>query len=188
MRVLQSLPRSRIVHNERTHFVLVNSRHSIRYLVLDDLNQVSFNSSSLLTSVTASDDSMATIQKLLVANEDSKAMRSYRDDSLSGIYDKRSVQFKNITGRLYLKAHTTHYLEDFNRYDGDGTKKNGGSIWGFGGSKSSKASDVTKGVYQSTINGDAHVLENAVSDSMIIEVVRNVDVEPKFKSLYIGTH
>ena len=51
-----------MVHNERTHFVLVNSRHTVRYLVLDSDHQVSFNSSSVLTQVDISDQSMATVQ------------------------------------------------------------------------------------------------------------------------------
>ena len=51
-----------MVHNERTHFVLVNSRHTVRYLVLDSDYQVSFNSSSVLTQVDISDQSMATVQ------------------------------------------------------------------------------------------------------------------------------
>ena len=51
-----------MVHNERTHFVLVNSRHTVRYLVLDSDYQVSFNSSSVLTQVDISDQSMANVQ------------------------------------------------------------------------------------------------------------------------------
>lgn len=51
-----------MVHNERTHFVLVNSKHTVRYLVLDSDYQVSFNSSSVLTQVDISDQSMATVQ------------------------------------------------------------------------------------------------------------------------------
>lgn len=133
MHVLQPLPRSRIVHNERTHFVLVNSRHTVRYLVLDDEHQVSFNSSSVLTSVTASDDAMATIDKLAVRGEDPEVVvRKYRDDALSGVYDKRTVQFKNITGRMYLKAESTHYLDDFSGKGSAGKKESGG-IFGFGG-------------------------------------------------------
>ena len=44
-----------------------------------------------------------------------------------------------------------------------------------------------RGVYHSSVTGEAHRLDADVANQMTIEVVRNVDVEPKFKSLYIGT-
>lgn len=44
-----------------------------------------------------------------------------------------------------------------------------------------------RGHYKSTINGSAFkIADESVKSRMAIEVVRNVDVEPKFKSLYIG--
>ena len=99
------------------------------------------------------------------------------------MYDKRTVQFKNITGRVYLNAKASHYLDDFT---GRSNGQDGG-LFSFGGSSSDSARNLVKGVYQSKVNGKAHSLESTVEDQMIIEVVRNVDVEPKYKSLYIGT-
>ena len=44
-----------------------------------------------------------------------------------------------------------------------------------------------KGVYKSSITGSAFKFaQEPARSQMTIEVVRNVDVEPKFKSLYIG--
>ena len=56
------LPRSKIIHNRRTHYVLVNSRHSIRYLLLDSQNHTFLNSSSALAEVKSSNISMAAIE------------------------------------------------------------------------------------------------------------------------------
>ena len=56
---MKQLPRSRMAQNERIHFVLVDSRHSVRYLMLDVENKASFNSSSVLTNVDVSDANMA---------------------------------------------------------------------------------------------------------------------------------
>jgi len=124
--------------------VLVNSRHSVRYLVFDDEQQVSFNSSSVLTIVTSSDDSMANVNKL---QESGSKDRTYRDDALTGLYDKRTVQFKNITGRMHLKAESTHYLDDFSGHGSTEKKNSGGGIFGFGGSKGDSAKDAAHGVY-----------------------------------------
>lgn len=45
------------------------------------------------------------------------------------------------------------------------------------------------GVYKPSITGDAYQIPTEpVKNRMVVEVVRNVDVEPKFKSLYIGSH
>ena len=45
-----------------------------------------------------------------------------------------------------------------------------------------------KGEYQSTVTGDAFAFSSEpLRNKMAIEVVRNVDVMPKYKSLYIGS-
>ena len=46
------------------------------------------------------------------------------------------------------------------------------------------------GVYKQSVAGDVKGLPNRepVKSRMVVEVVRNVDVEPKYKSVYIGTH
>jgi len=63
---------------------------------------------------------------------------------LSGLYDKRAVQFKNITGKVYIKAEATHYLDDFT--GGRSGQKDG--LWSFGGgSKGEKARNLMKVVY-----------------------------------------
>ena len=53
------LPNSRLVQDERTHFVLMGSKHSIETLFLDDLQISYLNSSSVVTSVIASDSRLA---------------------------------------------------------------------------------------------------------------------------------
>lgn len=65
-----------------------------------------------------------------------RGSRSYSEDAFSGLYDKRSVQFKNLTGRVYLTAEASHFIDDFtSESDSAGKKESGGSIWGgFSGS------------------------------------------------------
>ena len=170
--------------NERTHFVLVNSRHSVRYLALDHESKASFNSSSVLTNVLVSDSAMAHVD-LYGSLEGEADSRSYHADVLSGLYDKRTVQFNNITGRVILTAEASHYLE---RYTGQARSGEKGLFSFGGGSKRDKASNLMQGPYQTSVSGMVHSLASEKLRSiMTIEVVRNVDVEPKFKSLYIGT-
>lgn len=50
------------------------------------------------------------------------------------------------------------------------------------------ARDVMRGEYKETITGGAiKIGQEVIKNQMAVEIVRNVDVEPKFKSLYIGT-
>lgn len=74
-----SLPRSKIINNDRTHFVLVNSQNTVRELALDKNSQVSFNISSLVSEVTSSEPNMARLSPL-------------------PSHDKYSVKFMNTTG------------------------------------------------------------------------------------------
>lgn len=80
-----------------------------------------------------------------------KGSRSYSEDAFSGLYDKRSVQFKNLTGRVYLTAEASHFIDDFTSGSNSAGKKeeSGGSIWGgfSGSSKKVKAGDVMRGEY-----------------------------------------
>ena len=102
-----------MIQNERTHFVLVNSEHYLRYLMLDQDHMVSFNSSSVLTNVDVSDAKMATIG--LLPRGSGTGKRSYKNDVVAGVYDKRTVKFQNVTGRVYVNAEASHYLTDFTK-------------------------------------------------------------------------
>lgn len=82
------------------------------------------------------------------------------------------MQFHNVTGKVYLNAEASHYLSDFTK------PKSTGKV---------TAKDIMRGEYKSTINGGAVKFSTEpVKSQIVVEVVRNVDVEPKFKSLYIG--
>jgi len=107
----------------------------VRYIALDAEHKVSFNSSSLLTNVFASDESMAHV----LLSDATYGNHTYPSDVLAGLYDKRTVQFNNITGKVQLTAEATHYLLDFT----GGGKSEG--IWGFGGKE--RASSVMRGDY-----------------------------------------
>ena len=69
-------------------------------------------------------------------------------DVEADLYDKRTVQFKNLTGRVYITAESSHYLGDF--LDAAKSNNNGqeSSYWGFGGSSAmERASDLMRGQY-----------------------------------------
>ena len=163
--------------------------------MLDHEHKASFNSSSILTNVQVSNQDMAEIglisDSFEYRNGDQHSSSSYFVDVNSGLYDKRSVQFKNLTGRVYITADSSHYIDELTKGGLQKGEKDEGSLWGGfsgGSSKKVKARDVMRGAYQSSINGMAYGLTTDVlTSSMAVEVVRNVDVEPKYKSLYIGT-
>ena len=65
-------------------------------------------------------------------------------DVEANLYDKRTVQFKNLTGRVYITAESSHYLGDF--IDADGNNDNEGSYWSFGGgTRKERASELMRG-------------------------------------------
>jgi len=57
----QQLPLSRVVNQERIHYVLANSQHYIRYLMLDENNHAFFNHSSIATEVRSFDEKMVKV-------------------------------------------------------------------------------------------------------------------------------
>ena len=67
----------------------------MRYLILDSEQSVSFNSSSVLTSVSASDRKMAEVLLLdgdwEEESHDATSKRTYGADVVAGVYDKRTV-------------------------------------------------------------------------------------------------
>ena len=84
---------------------------------------------------------------------------------MEDIYDKRIVQFKNLTGRVFLTATASHYLEDFSGKTTSKESANGGSSSWFSGSSSNtskkeSARNVMKGVYHSSITGNAFKFAN----------------------------
>jgi hypothetical protein len=78
------------VQNERTHYVLVNSEHYLRTLVLDEKQTVSLNSTSLALKVRPSDEKMASIF-YTVKGEKEEGFSHYQHAAETAIYDKRRV-------------------------------------------------------------------------------------------------
>ena len=89
--------------------MLVNSKHHVRYLMIDKEGQASLNHSSVATTVRSTNETMAEVS-LMSRNNDPL---SYSDAVLSADYDKRSVQFKNFTGVVYLEAMSSAYFRSF---------------------------------------------------------------------------
>jgi len=55
----KNLPQSRIEHEKRRHFVLVNSQHYVRYLIMNEANMMSMNHTSAAGSMSVSNTTMA---------------------------------------------------------------------------------------------------------------------------------
>jgi hypothetical protein len=102
------------------------------------------------------------------------------EDLALGLDEKRKVTFSNLTGSVLITASAQFYLEDLL---GEAKDQKASGLF------SSKAKSV-KATSKSdlyTLPGDAEMFaETPISDTLHVEVVRNVDVGPKYKSLYIG--
>jgi hypothetical protein len=77
-----NLPNSKLVQDERTHYVLMGSRHYIETLLLDDQQTSYLNSSSVVTTVIASDTNLAFVNM---------TDRKFTDAVKANRYSKREV-------------------------------------------------------------------------------------------------
>ena len=93
-----------MITGERTHYVLVNSNHFIRYLFFDNSNYVFFNSSSIQNDLTSSNEQMLKLNSM---------RDNYIDSVLDNTYDIRHLEIKNITGTVYLNAIAKGYQKSF---------------------------------------------------------------------------
>lgn len=173
------LPKSRIISNQRTHFVLVDSQHYVRHVTLDAEHQVSFNHSSVIANVVSSDPTMASVHLMPQSRGDYLADSR---DSSARLHEKRMVRFSNITGTVELTASAQYYMQD-----SLWASKSSGGLFSKRSSAGRAADKFDDPLYAKSVTGDAvQFAETPIADKLTIEVVRNVDVGPKYKSLYIG--
>lgn len=90
-KVRSLLARSRFVENTRTHYVLTNTKHFVRYLMLDSQGFAFINHTSIETVVSAQPSDLASVL------------------ALDQAYDKRMVSFNFGTGTVYLNVRSTGY-------------------------------------------------------------------------------
>lgn len=88
-----SLPRFKVINKEKLNYVLVNSEHHLRYLLLSKDQLAFYNHSSIQTEVTSSNEKMA---KFSPVNSD------YYQSVQDSTYDNRVLQVFNHTGTLYV--------------------------------------------------------------------------------------
>ncbi len=88
---------------------------------------------------------------------------------IDDLYDKARVEVLNYTGLVYIHAVSNGYLT---RYLHSRVKNSGFGFSGFGSSASMDIETLGKKVPE-------------IRDSLRIEIVRNVDIQPKFKSIYL---
>jgi hypothetical protein len=62
---LKNLPRYKVINNQKTYFVLVNSRHFVRNLMLQSTQSVFFNHSSILTEIHSSEVSKLIVRPMI---------------------------------------------------------------------------------------------------------------------------
>ena len=93
-----NLPRSRLNANIRTFSALVNSENYLRLLVLDKRGHASMNHSSIITTFSSSDSSLATVSEI-----------KQNDASLTADYAKRLVKFHNETGTVFINVVSQKY-------------------------------------------------------------------------------
>lgn len=97
-----TLPRSRYEENTRTHFVLTNTKHFVRYLVADKQGLAFINHTSIENEVTVQPADLASVH------------------AIEGAYDKRLVSFTLQPGTVYLTVRATGY-----KFDSQLAKKGG---------------------------------------------------------------
>mmetsp|Transcript_12490 Transcript_12490/g.12243 ORF Transcript_12490/g.12243 Transcript_12490/m.12243 type:complete len:182 (-) Transcript_12490:60-605(-) len=90
--------------------------------------------------------------------------QDYSSQVQMNVHDKRKVEVMNLTGTVYIYSLASGYYSNFlakpSTYSG---------YWG-------SSSDST----------DKYRFDHEVSDRMRVEIVRNVDIQPKFKSVYFS--
>jgi hypothetical protein len=135
------LPRGRFVENTRTHYVLAETKHFVRYMLLDKEGHALMNHTSIVSDVAAQPSGLASVL------------------SLDEAYDKRLISFGQKTGTVYVTVRSTGY-----HFQNLHPKKGGL----FGGSSGSSSGELAR----------------ELTDQMQIEVVRPVEIEPRYKSIY----
>jgi hypothetical protein len=179
--------------------VLVNSEHFLHMLVFDREKHVSLNSTSLAVKIRSSDEKLASVF-YVVKGEKDEGFSHYQHSVVANVYDKRRVLFKDVPGTVILEAQVEGY---FNRVLSDVSQsiinqdtaakpQHQGSYFSsflWTTSEKAKATEsISESVadYFSFIGGAVTPLPSKLQNQMRIEIVKNVDLEPKFKSLYLG--
>lgn len=83
---------------------------------------------------------------------------NYDDSVKSNVYDLRDIEVFNNTGTVYIDAHSKGYLKNYLHRD----------------------------FTYFNLNLESLEVGHDVKDRLRIEVVRNVDIQPKYKSIYIA--
>ena len=92
-------------------------------------------------------------------------LRSEYDENVKeNVYDKRRVEVMNFTGTVYIHALAQGYITRYLR-------KERGFSFSFG---------------STNLDTESLHLTHEIQDRMRIEVVQNVDIQPKFKSIYLA--
>ena len=134
--------------------------------MFDNENQVMYNHSSIMTELRSSDESKLQVKPYKEGH--------YDDQVIADVYDKIRVQILNYTGTVFINAHSVGYITRY--LQGRGAAKGG---YGFSGFSSSFGGNLdTESLALGKRSAD-------IRDSLRIEIVQNVDIQPKYKSIYL---
>ena len=99
------LPRSRMIKDNRNHFVLTNSVHYVRALTLNSQGLGMIDHQSIQKEFSLSNSSLARLESV------------YSDDKLKLVadYDKMQVEFGDAAGVLEIHVGQARYLHSFMR-------------------------------------------------------------------------
>lgn len=90
---LVNLPNSRSLNSTRARYVLVNTSHYVRLLMLDQRQHASIDHSSLRTEIFSSNSSLAKVTTTTIDEKSSVTQ-----------YDKRKIQVFDEPGTVYIKS------------------------------------------------------------------------------------
>ena len=150
------------MNNTRAMYVLVNTNHFVRLLILDRREYASIDHHGILTDLVSSNTSLATVTPVIEGEQGSKAR-----------YDKSEIKVLGEPGTVYIRSHSRGYDHELMKMPEINSK--GG--W-FGRAKSTTGSSKA-----SLFREDLHI-DTPIKDEIHLEVVENAEIEPAYKSIY----
>jgi len=168
----QWLPRGRILKDVRNHFVLANSVHYVRALTLDARGHSMIDHESIEKEFDVTDPTLATIESV------------YSDDQqrLLADYDKKKIIFGDTAGFVQIQVSSPRYNHNFMRQPTKTSSQADSaafSLWSSNkATNSSKQFLFQEGLFLPT--------NRLIQDRLNVNIVHNVDIEPKQKTIYFS--
>ena len=172
------LPRSRMVKDNRTHYVLTNSVHYVRALTLNGQGLAMIDHQSIQKEFSLSNSSLARLDSV------------FSDDKLKLVadYDKMQVEFGDAAGVLEIYVSQGRYVHSFMRQPTKMGSQGGDSsrfpsIW----SSKEKGDTALRSIFSQGLFLPGQAVSANLTDKLLVNIVHNVDIQPKHKTIFFST-